>query len=219
MSDLVLEIKKNLVSGRVLIGLGLSLIILKICCLQVFAQSASERYPTNTELVRLREKLRRQIRTIENGNEFKDFRSSADKQRRASFVSAWTKVDPIVAPFLGYWSGYEESLLIYPGNNKGRVCIIYEGLGIVEISFGNVVNGQIRTDEKETIIKEGNYLGVATVRNNQPDIFVTPPYMNPRITLLMSEFMRMSSMNRPDIAEMVQKFKASGCRDGLPSKR
>ncbi|XWK91021.1 MAG: hypothetical protein U7127_13535 [Phormidium sp.] len=211
--------KKKLGNGKLIISLGLSILALTVCSIQVVAQSASERYPTTTELVRLRDKLRRQIRKLENENEFKDSRSSADKQRRASLVSAWTKFDPIVAPFLGYWSGYEESLLIYPGNNKGRVCIIYEGLGIVEISFGNVVNGEIRTDEKETIIKEGNYLGVASVRNNKPDIFVTPPYMNPSITLLMSEFMNRASMNRPDIAEMVQKFKASGCRDGLPSKR
>lgn len=219
MSDLVLEIKKNLVSGKVLIGLGLSLIILKICCLQVFAQSASERYPTNTELVRLREKLRRQIRTIENANESPNSRTSPDKQRHASFVSAWAKVDPIVAPFLGYWTGYEESLLVYPGNSKGRVCIIYEGLGENELYFGNVVNGELRSDQKETIVKEGDYLAVASVRNNQPDIFVTPPFMNPRIPLKMSEFMNRARMTRPDIPPMVQKFKASGCRDGLPSQR
>lgn len=211
--------QKKLLNGKVIISLGLSIIALKVCSLPVFAQSASERYPTTTELVRLREKLRQQIRAIENGNEFKNFRTLADKQRLASLVSAWAKVDPIVAPFLGYWSGYEESLLIYPSNTKGRVCIIYEGLGLNEIYFGNVVNGEIRTDEKETIIKEGDYLGVASVRNNQPDIFVTPPYMNPRITLLMSDFMSRGSMNRPDIAPMVRKFKASGCRDGLPSKR
>ncbi|MFB2938694.1 hypothetical protein ACE1B6_25870 [Aerosakkonemataceae cyanobacterium BLCC-F154] len=213
------DMKKKLVNGKVIIGLGLSIIALKVCSLQVLAQSASERYPTTTELVRLREKLRSQIRKLENENEFKDFRSSADKQRLASLVSAWAKVDPIVAPFLGYWSGYEESLLIYPANTKGRVCIIYEGLGENELYFGNVVNGEIRTDEKQTIIKEGDYLAVASVRNNQPDIFVTPPFMNPRITLAMSEFMSRASMNRPDIAVMVQKFKASGCRDGLPSKR
>ena len=213
------KIKKKLRNGKVIISLGLSIIALKICSLQVFAQSASERYPTNTELVRLQEKLRRQIRTIETGNEFKDFRTSGDKQRHASFVSAWATIYPVVAPFLGYWSGYEESLLIYPAITKGRVCIIYEGLGENELYFGNVVNGEIRTDEKRTIIKEGDYLAVASVRNNQPDIFVTPPYMNPRMPLPMSEFMRMASMNRPDIAPMVQKFKASGCRDGLPSRK
>jgi hypothetical protein len=210
---------KKLVNGKVIIILGLSIIALKVYSLQVIAQSASERYPTTTELVRLREKLRGQIRTIENGNEFKDFRTSADRQRRTSFVSAWTKVDPIVAPFLGYWSGYEESLLIYPRNTQGNVCIVYEGLGEVELYFGNVVNGQIRTEQNESIIKEGDYLAVATVRNNQADIFVTPPYMNPRIPLTGNEFMNRARMNRPDIAEMVQKFKASGCRDGLPSKR
>lgn len=211
--------KKKLMNGKVIISLGLSIIALKVCSLQVFAQSSSERYPTTTELVRLREKLRQQIRTIEKENEFKDFRTWADKQRRASFVSEWAKVEPIVAPFLGYWSGYEEILLIYPANTKGRVCIIYEGLGENELYFGNVVNGQIRNDQKETIIKEGDYLAVASVRNNQPDIFVTSPYMNPRIPLSMSEFMNRARMNRPDIPPMVQKFKASGCRDGLPSKR
>lgn len=213
--------KKKLGNGKLIISLGLSIIALRVCSLQVLAQSASERYPTNTELVKLREKLRSQIRKLESENEFQDSRTSPDKQRHASFVSAWAKIDPIVAPFLGYWLAYQESLLIYPSNTKGRVCIIYEGegLGFNELYFGNVVNGEIRTDEKETIIKEGNYLGVASVRNNKPDIFVTPPYMNPSITLLMSEFMNRASMNRPDIAEMVQKFKASGCRDGLPSKR
>lgn len=206
-------------NAKAIIGMGLSILTLTVCSWKVIAQSSSERYPTSTELVRLRDKLRSQIRTIERGNEFKDFRTSDDRQRHASFVSAWAKVDPTVAPFLGYWSGYEESLLIYPRNTKGSVCIVYEGLGEVELYFGNVVNGQIRTEQNESIIKEGNYLAVATVRNNQADIFVTPPYMNPRIPLTGSEFMNRASMNRPDIAEMVKKFKASGCRDGLPSKR
>ncbi|MFB2833501.1 hypothetical protein [Floridanema evergladense] len=206
-------------NGKLIISLGLSIIALNVCSWQVFAQSYSERYPTNAELMRLREKLRGQIRTRENENEFKDSRISADKQRYNSFVSAWAKVDRIVAPFLGYWSGYEESLLVYPGNSKGRVCIIYEGLGENELFFGNVIDGEIRTNRKEVIIKQGNYLGVASVRNNQPDIFVTPPYMNPRIPLTMSEFMNRARMNRPDIPPMVQKFKTSGCRDGLPSQR
>ncbi|WP_143170994.1 hypothetical protein [[Phormidium ambiguum] IAM M-71] len=197
----------------------MSILTLTVCSWKVIAQSASERYPTSTELVRLREKLRSQIRAIERENEFKDFRTSDDRQRHTSFISAWAKVDPIVAPFLGYWSGYEESLLIYPRNTKGSVCIVYEGLGEVELYFGNVINGQIRTEQNESIIKEGDYLAIATVRNNQADIFVTPPYMNPRIPLTGSEFMNRASMNRPDIAEMVKKFKASGCRDGLPSKR
>lgn len=215
----MMEIKRKLVNGKVIISLGLSIIALTVYSLQVIAQSASERYPTSAEIVRLRDKLQRQIRTIENQNEFKDFRTPVDRQRHASFISQWAKIDPVVAPFLGYWSGYEESLLIYPRNTKGSVCIVYEGLGEVELYFGNVVNGQIRTEQNESIIKEGNYLAVATVRNNQADIFVTPPYMNPTIPLTGSEFMRRASMNRPDIAEMVQKFKASGCRDGLPSKR
>jgi len=207
------------VNERALIGIGLSILTLTVCSWQVIAQSSSERYPTNRELVRLRDKLRSQIRTIERENGLQDFRTSPDKQRHTSFVSAWAKFDPIVAPFLGYWSGYEESLLIYPRNTKGSVCIVYEGLGEVELYFGNVVNGQIRTEQNESIIKEGDYLAVATVRNNQADIFVTPPYMNPRIPLTGSEFMNRARMNRPDIAEMVQKFKTSGCRDGLPSKR
>lgn len=212
-------VNKKLVNGKTIISLGLSILALTVCSLQVIAQSASERYPTTTELVSLREKLRQQIRTIENENGLQEFRTSSDKQRHTSFVSAWAKVDPIVAPFLGYWSGYEESLLIYPRNTKGSVCIIYEGLGEVELYFGNVVNGQIRTDQNESIIKERDYLAVATVRNNQADIFVTPPYMNPGIPLTGSEFMNRARMNRPDIATMVQKFRASGCRDGLPSKR
>ncbi|MFB2892649.1 hypothetical protein ACE1CI_06860 [Aerosakkonemataceae cyanobacterium BLCC-F50] len=214
-----MKIKKNLTIAKILIGLGLSIIIFKVFYLQAFAQTFSERYPTPTELVRLREKLRGQIRTIENNNQLGGSHTSTDKQRHASLVWAWAKVDPIVAPFLGYWSGYEESLLIYPRNTKGQVCIIYEGLGEVELYFGNVVNEQIRTEQNESIIKEGDYLAIATVRNNQADIFVTPPYMNPRITLTTSEFMNRARMNRPDIATMVQKFKASGCRDGLPSKR
>ncbi|GET35507.1 hypothetical protein MiSe_02490 [Microseira wollei NIES-4236] len=189
--------------------------ILAISATTSLAQQQSERYPTATELQRLREKLRQQIRS----SNIQDRRSPAEKQSREAFVRAWSRVAPAVSPFLGDWSGYEESLSIYPSNTSGRVCLIYIGIQEAELSLGTVSNGQIRTNRREVILKEGDYLGVASVRNNQPDIFVETPYHSPVSLPAPRQFAQSSGTTTEEVNKVVREFNASGCRLALPSLR
>jgi len=204
--------RRELINSRVLISFGLSLVILIASCLKIFAQQQFERYPTAAELQRLREKLRQQIRR----NNVGDMRTQTEKQRRESFVRDWSRVDPVVAPFLGKWSGYEEGLSVYPSNIKGRVCLIYIGIQAADFGLGTVSNGVIRTNDKAVILKEGDYLGVATVRNNQADIPVEIPYNSPTVTQAARQFAQ-SSANAQEVDKVVREFNAAGCRSGLPS--
>ncbi len=204
--------RRELINSRVLISFGLSLVILIASCLKIFAQQQFERYPTAAELQRLREKLRQQIRR----NNVGDMRTQTEKQRRESFVRDWSRVDPVVAPFLGKWSGYEEGLSVYPSNIKGRVCLIYIGIQAADFGLGTVSNGVIRTNDKAVILKEGDYLGVATVRNNQADIPVEIPYNSPTVTQAARQFAQLSA-NAQEVDKVVREFNAAGCRSGLPS--
>ncbi|MCL1465580.1 hypothetical protein [Argonema galeatum] len=205
---------KELINSRVLISFGLSLVILIASALKIFAQQQLERYPTAAELQRLREKLRQQIRR----NNVGDMRTQTDKQRRESFVRDWSRFDPAVAPFLGKWSGYEEGLSVYPSNRRGRVCLIYIGIQAADFGLGTVSNGVIRTNDKAVILKEGDYLGIATVRNNQADIPVEIPYNSPTVTQAARQFAQLSA-NAQEVDKVVREFNAAGCRSGLPSGR
>lgn len=206
--------KKELINSIAKISLGLSLTIISAGFLPVFAQQQIERYPTAAEIQRLRSKLREQIRR----NNVGDSRSQAEKQRRESFVRAWSRIDPAVAPFLGKWSGYEEGLSVYPSNRRGRVCIIYIGIQEAEFGLGTVSNGVIRADDKSVIIKEGDYLGIVSVRNDRADIPVEIPYNSPTVLQAARQFAQLSA-NAQDVDKVVRQFNAAGCMVGLPSRR
>ena len=201
---------------KALISVGfVGMVILEISATTSLAQQQFERYPTATEVQRLRGKLRDQIRV----NNISDGRSGAEKQRREAFVNAWSSVDPPVAPFLGKWSGYEESLSIYPSNTRGRVCLIYIGIQEAELRLGTVSNGQIRTNQRAVILKEGDYLGVVSVINNKPDIFVDTPYSFPLPLQAPRQFAQSSGTNIQEVNKVVQDFNAAGCTADLPSRR
>lgn len=204
-----------LMKGKLLISCGLSLAILTASALKIFAQQQYERYPTAAELQRLRDKLRQQILS----NNIVDGRTQADKQRRESFVRAWSRVDPAVAPFLGNWLGYEEGLGVYPSNTIGRVCLIYIGIQEADLRLGTVSNGQIRTNDGSVILKEADYLGVASVRNNQADIPVEVPYHFPRVSQAARQFAQSSGTSAQEVNKVLREFNAAGCTAGLPSRR
>lgn len=202
--------------GKALTNIGfVAVAILAISSTISLAQQQSERYPTAAELQRLREKLREQIRS----SNITDRRSPAEKQSRETLVRTWSRVDPAVSPFLGNWSGYEESLSIYPSNTRGRVCLIYIGIQEAELSFGTVSNGQIRTNQREVILKQGDFLGVASVRNNKPDIFVETPYNFPVSLQAPRQFAQSSGTSTEEVNKVVREFNAAGCTAALPSRR
>jgi len=206
--------------GRSILGLVVSLAVLGAGSLPVLAQS--QRYPTATQLQRLRQQFRQSIRSIQNdqvgANYIQDRRTQAQRQNRESFVRAWSNIEPEAATFFGSWSGYEEIRHIYPSNIRGRVCIVTTGEGYGSVSLGFVSNGQIRTNNGEVIFKEGNYLGVAKLDNNKPVIPLEIPLNSPKpletATQLREFIIEVQDKNR-----VIQQFNASGCTASLPNRQ
>lgn len=199
--------------------LALSLAVISILLISYFPSFAqSERYPTAAEIQGLRKKLRQQIGDIESTGQITDNRNLAPRQSRESFVRNWSRIDPTIAPFLGEWGGYEESLAVYPSNTRGRVCLIYIGIQATEFSLGNISNGVIQTSDRDVILKEGDYLGIGVVMNNKPDIPVAVPYHFSKVMQPAREFAKLSAATTEEIEQVVRKFDAAGCRIGLPSR-
>lgn len=152
------------------------------------AVAESQRYPSETELQQLIQDFQRQVarlRRIRHETGFYlDRRSPLERQQHQAFVQAWGKVDPAVAPFLGNWTAIEESLMIYPSQTKGQVCIIetfipdQETSGIA-FTTGTIDQGRIYTRDRKVFVLDGvgDFLGSAYVYEGKPGIY---EYANPR---------------------------------------
>ncbi|MTJ30471.1 hypothetical protein [Aphanizomenon sp. UHCC 0183] len=193
--------------------LGFSLITLTANELSVLAQT---RQPTNTELRKLRQGLQQQIRRTKNNNvgagHLQDSRTQVEKNTRESFVRAWSKTEPELAPFFGLWVGYENISHIYPSNSKGRVCVVETAEGSGRLTTGVFSNGVIKTNIGEVLFKEGNYyLGSALLKNgrfvsNNSEIPLRSPRPVESLSGLLENIFEASEKN-----QISQQFKAAGC--------
>jgi hypothetical protein len=197
------EEKAKSMKARALFILTVSLAALGISQI-TFAQQ-SQRYPTNTEIQRLIRSFPSVIqsnRDVLPGNP-----TASETQRLRSFVRAWSRVNPTIAPFLGRWQTFADVLAIYPSTIRGRVCIVPLGdmddVGV----WGTVVNNQIRTSNYRVIFKQGDYLGVVRIEDNKPKIF---PLGSPLPLQSPTIFLREQGM---------QEFNAAGCTASLPNRR
>lgn len=202
--------------GRSLFGLMVSLAILGAVSISAFAQS--QRYPTDAEVQRLRGNLREQFQAYQRVYGSSNRRTSAEIKSLESFVSAWSKVDPSVAPFIGEWNRQENWLSIFPSKVRSQVCVIYVPGDEPEASFslGSVSNDQIRVRggllDREVIIKQDNYLGLVGVYQNQVQVFVQafPKLLKPPTN---------SSLHGRKASRVIQQFNAAGCTASLPARR
>ena len=205
---------------RSLFILGFSLITLGVNELSVLAQT---RQPTNAEIKRLRQELQQQISRTKNNNVgasyLQDRRTQVEKKTRESFVRAWSKTEPGLAPFMGIWSGYEHSEHIYPSNTKGKVCIVSTGEGSGSLTTGILSNGLIKINGRKIMLfKEGNFLGYALLKNGR---FVSDngeiPLNNPGpiepLNRLLLEYISEAS----EKSKIEKQFKAAGCTSSLPN--
>ena len=204
---------------RSLFILGFSLITLGVNELSVLAQT---RQPTNAEIKRLRQELQQQISRTKNNNVgasyLQDRRTQVEKKTRESFVRAWSKTEPELAPFFGRWVGYENSSHIYPSNSKGRVCVFETAEGSGRLTTGVFSNGVIKTNIGEVLFKEGNYyLGSALLKNgrfvgNNSEIPLHSPRPVESLSGLLEYIFEASEKN-----QISQQFKAAGCTSSLPN--
>jgi hypothetical protein len=199
--------------------LGLSLMTLGVNQLSALAQT---RQPTNAEIKRLRQELQQDIRLIKNNSTgasyLQDTRTQLEKNTRESFVSAWSKTEPRLAPFFGIWGGYESVRHIYPSNIKGRVCVVKTGEGYGSVTTGIFSNGVIKTNVGEVLFKEGNYyLGAALLKNGKfvsdyGEIPLHSPSPLEPLNKLLNYIFEPSEKN-----QISQQFKAAGCTSSLPT--
>ena len=197
--------------------LGFNLITLTANQLSALAQT---RQPTNAELRKLRQELQQQIRSIKNnsvgGGYLQDRRTQIEKDTRESFVRAWSKVEPGLAPFIGVWDGYEDTRHIYPSNTKGRVCVVWTEEGYGGTTTGILSNGVIQTSRGEVLFKEGNYLGSGFLKNgrfvgNNGEI----PFNSPRPLESLTKLLDYIS-EPPEKNKVTQQFNSAGCTTSKP---
>lgn len=126
---------------------------------------------TKREVAKLQKDFEQQIKSVEANqyrqNYLSDNRSQSEKDKRDSFVSAWSKIEPELAHFLGEWYGYEQALSIYPSTIKNQVCIIETGEGFGNFTTGTLSNGAIITNNGRTIITNQKYIATYRFENNQ----------------------------------------------------
>ena len=206
---------------RSLFILGFSLITLGVNELSVLAQT---RQPTNAELKKLRQELQQFIRSVKNNRtgvgylQVQDRLTQVEKKTRESFVRAWSKTEPELAPFFGQWVGYENISHIYPSKSKGRVCVFETAEGSGSLTIGVFSNGVIKTNIGGVLFKEGNYyLGSALLKNgrfvgnNSEHPFRSPTTIKPLNKLLENIF------EASEKKQISQQFKAAGCTSSLPN--
>jgi hypothetical protein len=202
-----------------LLIIGLSLITLAANQLSALAQT---RQPTNAEIKRLRQELQQFIRSAKNNTVgagyLQDTRTQVEKKTRESFVRAWSKTEPKLAPFFGSWVEYESIRHIYPSNTKGQVCIVSTGEGYGSFNTGTLSNGLINTNGREVIFKEGNFLGFALLKNG---IFVSNngeiPLNNPRPVKPLGRLLEYIS-EASEKSKIKKQFTSAGCTSSLPKK-
>ncbi|HEY9692447.1 MAG TPA: hypothetical protein V6D15_09590 [Oculatellaceae cyanobacterium] len=188
--------------------------------------AGAKRYPNNQELQTIKKALHKEMLTLPTQNTFgrsyfQDQRKVKDKKAINSFRTAWSKVSPEIAPFIGDWSGYEEFLSIYPSKVKNRVCIILDGLDPggwkTQFSLGSVVNGSIFARGAagyQVFIKEKNVLGRVQVLDNKVQLTHGMPYAFP--TLLENLQTLLSGHNSREKSERIKQFNAASCTKNLP---
>ncbi|MCW5312956.1 hypothetical protein GTQ43_03550 [Nostoc sp. KVJ3] len=206
---------------RSLLILGFSIIILAANQLSALAQT---RQPTNAEIKRLRQEFRQIINLKQKdksyANYIRDRRTSQEKQARASFIDAWSKTEPGLAPFFGVWGGYETARHIYPSNIKGRVCVIKTGEGYGSFDVGVLSNGVIKTNSGEVLFKEGNYLAPVSIKNGRfvvnlvNDIPLNSPTSLEPLTQLLNYIFEL-----PDKSNIAQQFNAADCTNLKPGQQ
>jgi hypothetical protein len=183
--------------------------------------ASPQQYPTKAEIKILRQQFQQQIKKMKSdqvGSRFvQDRRSAAERQARNSFVKSWTRVDPIIAPFLGSWGGYEDTYHIYPSNKQHKVCIIGTGEGRGRFTTGYISNGYILTTARTVLFRENIYLGSANIYNGKPQIATDIPYSSPQIPRPVAEIIKSALPGEKADQNLIhQGFKENGCTSTLP---
>jgi hypothetical protein len=145
---------------------------------------------------------------------YADQRKVADKKALEDFQTAWAKVNPSIATFLGQ-RDITHPFAVYPSRQPGQVCVWY-GYGEAEDNFRGAIltvgkvaaDGRIYTQNNEILFLEGIYMVTFVVdRDNKPIVGIAP------VAYLYNE-VRDGKQELQQQKE--QELKALGCTMGLP---
>lgn len=173
------------------------------------AQLRSERYPNGIELQRLIREFKQSIPALQKSRQFGHVTKDPNLE---AFLQNWSNSDPSIAPFLGTWHGQESDWNVYPSHTQGKVCVLFNSPnrnhGINgHFSIGTVKGKQlyVQGDSLRVFIREGNFLGIISVQDNQPNIW---PYIH---RSLLPEITEIYTANFHQKTQIIQKFKAANC--------
>jgi len=162
------------------------------------AWAQSQSHLTDEEFQRLMPDFRRQV---EYWNQYEE----PERQSAARAIAENWSGNPAVAPFLGSWSGWEETMDIYPSTTEGKVCMIYTSEPEASFRLGNIRNQRIYTDRGGVIFKQGNYIGIAGRNGNGASVDVY------RLIAPAEVPTRESLKYWSEGSRVLQQFKAAGC--------
>ncbi|WP_019506420.1 hypothetical protein [Pleurocapsa sp. PCC 7319] len=208
--------KNNLIKNQLILGLGAYAMLLGLNNLSATAQ---QRKPTTAEIQQAKTNLSQHVQSLRNSSmshRVEDSRTPQQKQDRDRLVNAWQQVDPQVTPFVGSWKGYETVWNIYPSNNKGRVCVVRRELDVVTLDFGTVVDNTIHTEQGMVFFKEGNYLGIGTIANNQFRQINDLPLNSPDSLKELYSFKTINGL--PPSSKILKSYAKADCTASFPSQ-
>jgi len=216
---------------RSTLSLIVSFAVVATGSLSVYAQS--QRYPTNVEIQQIIREFQQRAsspaysRECCGGTEA-DTRTAAQRQPLESFVKVWSRVDPTVSPFLGWWTNNDGDIGVYPSNVRGRVCVIRASLGSsYKFSVGSISSGKIslsgdlagrvllnqRTPIGNTFLLVA-YVGSDNTARAAPgsDIYTYPQLPQAPTKLPLSK------TNPQENSRMIREFNVAGCTVSLPKQ-
>jgi len=202
--------------GRNLLGLGISLAILGAGALQVLAQSGS--FPTNAEIQGLRQEFRQDSPNL--GKSLKQIEPTSEIKSQESYIRAWSRVNPIIAPFLGEWVG-DSTWVIFPSYKKGRVCLveyIHDAHGGASFSLGTISNGKLRTNQ-EFFINGKLRIKPEVFVKRRAELLQVYPNSNPKKKFQFVALISRRASGNSSFENIRQKFNAAGCTTALPRRR
>jgi hypothetical protein len=184
-------------------------------------QAESYRYPTDDELKQLSQEFQQRIIPVMLRS-----RQYGGGKRSAlldTFTKAWSRVAPVPANFLGTWNAQEDDLIIYPSTVKNRVCVIWSlPINVGIFMLGSVYKDKIRItsiDDRgmgyrafigSVLIRKGNYLAIAQIKQSQPQISPFSAFSDP---LKPVEQLNLVSTQK---SKLLEKFYAAKCTASLP---
>ena len=207
----------NYIRNKLLFRLGIYAVLLGLVNQSVLAQ---QRKPTAAEIQKAQASLRQRIQSLKNSGRadyIKDYRNPDLIQERDELVNAWQKVNPEITPFLGVWVNYEEAWGIHPSNKPGSVCLIKTQPEGLSIEIGTVANNSIYTNKGKVFIKEGDYLGFGTIKNDRLDFTTMGGILLNSAIKLQNPYAFESIDGKPASPKVLKSYAQAGCTASEPS--